>query len=236
MTTTPPAPVLPGGVVAPLRDDLEASGWTVDGVEELLGPVAEAALRRESLVPALRVTEAPAAAGDPAAVLTRLFLLGRPVPRAALDRALRPPAPRARRRPVWSAPRAQRPTTRSAPRSTCAPTAPRAAPPAPAARSPVGGFRPRRSPSPVRRCPSSTSSASAGPRPPGPPRGPRARGARARHRHGQRGPGAARLAPRALGDRHGHLPALPGLRRLQRGARRGGSSTCAAGACWSRGR
>jgi len=88
MTTTPPAPVLPGGVVAPLRDDLEASGWTVDGVEELLGPVAEAALRRESLVPALRVTEAPAAAGDPAAVLTRLFLLGRPVPRAALDRAL----------------------------------------------------------------------------------------------------------------------------------------------------
>uniref|UniRef100_UPI000AA2F851 DUF7059 domain-containing protein n=1 Tax=Cellulosimicrobium cellulans TaxID=1710 RepID=UPI000AA2F851 len=38
-----------------LRDDLTAAGFTVDGVEERLGPVASAALHREQAVPARRV-------------------------------------------------------------------------------------------------------------------------------------------------------------------------------------
>ena len=55
------------------------------GVEEMLGPVAVAALEREEPVAARRATAGVTA---PAAVLTRLFLLGRPVTRAALDAAL----------------------------------------------------------------------------------------------------------------------------------------------------
>lgn len=79
---TAPAPVL-----AILRADLAGSGYDVDGVEDLLGAVASAALHREQAVPARR---ALAASGgrDPRATLTSLFLLGDAVPRAALDRAL----------------------------------------------------------------------------------------------------------------------------------------------------
>lgn len=83
----PRPPQLAGVSAAALRSDLERSGWTVEGVEQLLGPVAEAALRRDSHVPALRAARA-AGDGDPVGVLTRLFLLAQPVPRAALAAAL----------------------------------------------------------------------------------------------------------------------------------------------------
>ncbi|WP_460703633.1 DUF7059 domain-containing protein [Myceligenerans halotolerans] len=74
-------------MVRPLRGDLDASGYDVDGVDELLGPVASAALHRDQAVPARRVVE-QASARDPRAALVSLFLLGGVVPRAALDRAL----------------------------------------------------------------------------------------------------------------------------------------------------
>lgn len=71
-------------LVAALRADLAASGFTVPGVEELLGPVASAALHREEPVPALLAT----AGDEPRAVLVRAFVLGVPVPAAHLARAL----------------------------------------------------------------------------------------------------------------------------------------------------
>jgi hypothetical protein len=77
--TTDPA------LLAALRADLGATGFTVPGVEDLLGPVAAAALHREEPVPALRAT---ADAADPRAVLVRAFVLGVPVPGRALAAAL----------------------------------------------------------------------------------------------------------------------------------------------------
>lgn len=72
-----------------LRADL--ADVTVEAIETLLGPVASAALAREQPVPALAVTErAMGGAGEDAsaATLLRLFVLGAPVRRAELDRAL----------------------------------------------------------------------------------------------------------------------------------------------------
>lgn len=80
-----------------LRDDLAAASYTVDGVEDFLGPLASAALHREQAVPALRVARAAlddvagaASSGrrDPRGVLAALFLLGLEVRRADLDAAL----------------------------------------------------------------------------------------------------------------------------------------------------
>ena len=71
---------------ATLGADLTAAGFTVDGVERVLGPVASAALHREQAVPARRALRGRE--DDPAAVLAALFLLGDHVPRAALDAAL----------------------------------------------------------------------------------------------------------------------------------------------------
>ncbi|GEA86450.1 DUF7059 domain-containing protein [Cellulomonas cellasea] len=68
-----------------LRADLARSDYTVEGVEDLLGPLAAAALHREEAVPALRAT---AGTTDPRAALVRAFVLGVDVPRAALERAL----------------------------------------------------------------------------------------------------------------------------------------------------
>ncbi|NNH08980.1 methyltransferase, partial [Cellulomonas fimi] len=68
-----------------LRADLSAVPYTVAAVEDLLGPVAAAALHREEPVPALRAT---ARSDEPLAALVRAFLLGRPVRRSALDAAL----------------------------------------------------------------------------------------------------------------------------------------------------
>ena len=76
---------------ASLRADLADSGWGVEAVAALLGEVADAALRREIRLPALRAVRAALAAGpapSPVAVLTALFMLGEPVPATALDAAL----------------------------------------------------------------------------------------------------------------------------------------------------
>lgn len=64
---------------------LESSGYTVDGVGDLLGERAARALHREQPLPAARVT---AASSRPLATLIRLFALGRAVPADELDRAM----------------------------------------------------------------------------------------------------------------------------------------------------
>jgi hypothetical protein len=71
-------------LVDALRADLAAAGFTVPGVEDLLGPVAAAALHREEPVPALLATTGD----DPRAALVRAFVLGVPVDAADLARAL----------------------------------------------------------------------------------------------------------------------------------------------------
>jgi methylase of polypeptide subunit release factors len=63
-----------------VRDLFEQAGYTVDGVRNLLGPVAGAALARDEIVPALRVTRS----GTPLEILVRLFWLQVPVPARAL--------------------------------------------------------------------------------------------------------------------------------------------------------
>ncbi|MGO0576495.1 DUF7059 domain-containing protein [Ornithinimicrobium panacihumi] len=68
-----------------LREDLTDAEYTVEGVAEALGDVAGAALHRDHPLLADRVTRA---SDHPAAVLLRLFTLGRPVDAALLDRAL----------------------------------------------------------------------------------------------------------------------------------------------------
>lgn len=68
-----------------LRADLTAAPYTVEALEDLLGAVASAALRREQAVPARRALRGR---GEPAATLARLFLLGEAVTREALDGAL----------------------------------------------------------------------------------------------------------------------------------------------------
>ncbi|MFN3867138.1 MAG: methyltransferase, partial [Demequina sp.] len=78
----PPAADAP--TAAALRADLEA--WTVDAVSALVGDRAFRALGREQVVPA-RI-EARAAGDSPAAVLTRLFMLGDEVSRAHAETAL----------------------------------------------------------------------------------------------------------------------------------------------------
>jgi hypothetical protein len=71
-------------LVDALRADLAAAEFTVPGVEDLLGPVAAAALHREEPVPALLATTGD----DPRAALVRAFVLGVPVDAADLARAL----------------------------------------------------------------------------------------------------------------------------------------------------
>lgn len=90
----PKAPRLTAKQASLLRADLAQSGWGVESVEALLGPVAAAALQRELRAPALRVvrralaTGAGDVAGYKVAVLTALFMLGEPVGAAALETAL----------------------------------------------------------------------------------------------------------------------------------------------------
>ena len=93
-------PVQPAPLDAPAADrpeplralaaDLAAARFTVDGVAELLGPSAHAALGRDQIVPALMAT---ARAGeDPRrarlAAVVRFFLLARPLPAGELDAVL----------------------------------------------------------------------------------------------------------------------------------------------------
>ena len=84
-------PVVTSEQVASLRADLSESGWGVEAVATLLGEAADAALRREIRLPALRSVRAALTSGSapsPVAVLTALFMLGEPVPATALDVAL----------------------------------------------------------------------------------------------------------------------------------------------------
>ena len=86
-----PPPVVTPEQAASLRVDLSESGWGVEAVATLLGEAADAALRREIRLPALRSVRAALAAGadsSPVAVLTALFMLGEPVLATALDVAL----------------------------------------------------------------------------------------------------------------------------------------------------
>ncbi|KOG35467.1 transferase [Streptomyces resistomycificus] len=69
---------------ARLRDALLAASFTADGLLELLGAPAYAALARSETVPALRATR-----GDtPLEMLVRLFLLQQPVPHARVEGVL----------------------------------------------------------------------------------------------------------------------------------------------------
>ena len=86
-----PPPVVTPEQAASLRADLLEAGWGVEAVTTLLGEAADAALRREIRLPALRSVRASLAAGtdsSPVAVLTALFMLGEPVLATALDAAL----------------------------------------------------------------------------------------------------------------------------------------------------
>ncbi|WP_336921394.1 DUF7059 domain-containing protein [Aquipuribacter sp. SD81] len=82
LPTPPPRADLDLG---PLRADLAAAGYTVDGVVERLGDVAARALARDQAVPARRVL---ADGDDPVGVLLRLFTLGDEVSRAQAEAAL----------------------------------------------------------------------------------------------------------------------------------------------------
>jgi methylase of polypeptide subunit release factors len=88
-----PAPSAPAAALAALRADLAEAGYTVEGVADLLGDLASAALHREQAVPARRAVAAAVrrqapSHWDPRATLAHLFLLGGQAPRAAVDAAL----------------------------------------------------------------------------------------------------------------------------------------------------
>ena len=86
-----PPPVVTPEQATSLRADLSESGWGVEAVTTLLGEAADAALRREIRLPALRSVRAALTSGSapsPVAVLTALFMLGEPVSATALDVAL----------------------------------------------------------------------------------------------------------------------------------------------------
>ncbi len=68
-------PALSRTDVARLREALATAGYTVDGVQRLLGPAAAAALHRNETVPGRRAT----AGGSPLETLTRLWPLQSPV-------------------------------------------------------------------------------------------------------------------------------------------------------------
>jgi len=92
-SSTPPGPSgsgvsVPRPDAAPARSlasDLAVADYSLQGLSAVLGPMAQAALHRESPRPAVR---ALADRGEPAAVLARLWLLGQTTTRRSLDRAL----------------------------------------------------------------------------------------------------------------------------------------------------
>lgn len=80
-----------GELLRRLRDDLGSSRFHVAALESLWGAEAAAALHRGQRVPARRVLDARRAehaASADLATLAELFVLGLPVPRAELERAL----------------------------------------------------------------------------------------------------------------------------------------------------
>ncbi len=80
-----PVPAEDPALIEALRADLVAASWSVETVEELMGPVASAALAREQRIPALVALHSRA---EPAAILTRVFMLGSHEGEPALARAL----------------------------------------------------------------------------------------------------------------------------------------------------
>ncbi|EKX68326.1 class I SAM-dependent methyltransferase [Streptomyces ipomoeae] len=83
-TLSPLPSVDPPEVAVRLREGLIGAGFTADGLLELLGASAYAALARSEVVPALRATR-----GDSELeALVRLFLLQQPVARARVERIL----------------------------------------------------------------------------------------------------------------------------------------------------
>lgn len=78
-------------LLSALASDLRSIGYSVDGVAELLGDAAHAALQRDQLIPALIVTEAAANGEGPSSALAavvRLWLLAEPQTAERLDAAL----------------------------------------------------------------------------------------------------------------------------------------------------
>ena len=73
MTTSVPVPALDRDLIARLRFDVIAASWTTDTLETLLSDGALSALMRDSRLPALVEL---AGVTDPAATLTRFFVLG----------------------------------------------------------------------------------------------------------------------------------------------------------------
>ena len=85
MTTSVPVPALDRDLIGRLRADVIASTWTVENLQTLISEGALSALMRDSRLPALVEL---AGATDPAAVLTRFFILGLPERASALNEAL----------------------------------------------------------------------------------------------------------------------------------------------------
>ena len=85
MTTSVPVPALDRYLIARLRFDVIAASWTTDTLETLLSDGALSALMRDSRLPALVEL---AGVTDPAATLTRFFVLGQPERASALDASL----------------------------------------------------------------------------------------------------------------------------------------------------
>jgi len=82
---SPPPPHATAEAAVGLRADLSDAGFTVDGVTDLLGPLANAALGRDQRLPAELATRED---GSPLATLVRLFTLGVVVPHADVCGAL----------------------------------------------------------------------------------------------------------------------------------------------------
>lgn len=78
------SPLLSTEEAAALRTALLGAGFTVDGVAELIGPMAHQALARNETTPGMRRTTD----GSPLALLTRLWPLQAAVDEAALERVL----------------------------------------------------------------------------------------------------------------------------------------------------
>lgn len=85
MTTSVTVPALDLDLIGRLRADLIGSRWSVEHLQALLSGAALDALMRDLRLPA--VVEL-AEESDPAAVLTRFFILGLPERASSLSRAL----------------------------------------------------------------------------------------------------------------------------------------------------
>lgn len=88
-STVPDAPRSDdAALVAALRADLAAAGFTVDRVTDLVGPEAMSAWSRDQAVPARRALRERGSQDPALSTLTAFFLLGDPVRSSALDAAL----------------------------------------------------------------------------------------------------------------------------------------------------